>query len=77
MTPTPPDDRAGQRADELLPEERTAGSDDPYGQAAAVLADSDERSAVRGAVDAGGSRDDPPSEAADVEHRSSADTVEP
>ncbi len=34
--------RAGSRA-ELLPEEQRAGSDDPEAQAAAILADSDER----------------------------------
>ena len=39
----PDQDRVRHRADELLPEERAAGSDDPEAQAAAVLADSDER----------------------------------
>ena len=77
MSTSPPDDRTEHRADELLPEERTAGSDDPYGQAAAVLADSDERSATRGGVDAGGTGEDREPEVADVEHRRSADTVEP
>lgn len=43
----PDDDRRAERADELLPEERTAGSDDPAAQAAAILADSDEREASR------------------------------
>ena len=39
----PDQERVRHRADELLPEERVAGSDDPEAQAAAVLADSDER----------------------------------
>jgi hypothetical protein len=38
------DDRVDQRAS-LLPEEQAAGSDDPEAQAAAILADSDERTA--------------------------------
>ncbi|MGN6252269.1 MAG: hypothetical protein ACTHNS_10690 [Marmoricola sp.] len=38
------DSRVDRRA-ELLPEEQAAGSDDPEGQAAAVLRDSDERTA--------------------------------
>ncbi|GAA0530921.1 hypothetical protein GCM10010172_09520 [Paractinoplanes ferrugineus] len=37
------DDRISERAAELLPEERAAGSDDPRAQAAAILADSDDR----------------------------------
>ena len=37
------DDRTDQRAADLLPEERAAGSDDPQAQAAAILADSDDR----------------------------------
>jgi hypothetical protein len=37
------DDRIGQRAAELLPEERAVGSADPQAQAAAILAESDER----------------------------------
>jgi hypothetical protein len=37
------DDRVKSRADHLLPEEREAGSDDPEAQAAAILAESDER----------------------------------
>jgi hypothetical protein len=37
------DDRTDQRAAELLPEERAAGSDDPRAQAQAILADSDRR----------------------------------
>jgi hypothetical protein len=39
------DDRVEQRAADLLPEERSAGSADPQAQAAAVLAESDEREA--------------------------------
>ena len=39
----PDQERVRHRADELLPEERAAGSDDPQAQAAAILADSDER----------------------------------
>jgi formate dehydrogenase subunit gamma len=39
----PDQERVRHRADELLPEERAAGSDDPEAQAAAILADSDER----------------------------------
>lgn len=42
-------ERVHSRA-ELLPEERAAGSDDPEAQAAAVLADSDERTEVPGAA---------------------------
>ena len=37
------DDRTEQRAAELLPEELAAGSADPEAQAAAILAESDER----------------------------------
>lgn len=44
---TEPDDRTAQRARDLLPEERVAGSDDPTAQAEAVLADSDERTERR------------------------------
>ena len=52
------DDRQAGRADELLPEEMAAGSDDPRAQAAAILADSDRRQSTR--------EDDP----GDQEHRS-------
>jgi hypothetical protein len=40
-----PDDdaRVNERASELLPEEEAAGSDDPFAQAEAILAESDER----------------------------------
>jgi len=37
------DDRTDQRAADMLPEERAAGSDDPRAQAEAILADSDRR----------------------------------
>jgi hypothetical protein len=37
------EDRTDQRAADLLPEERAAGSDDPRAQAEAILADSDDR----------------------------------
>jgi hypothetical protein len=37
------DDRTDRRAADLLPEETAAGSDDPQAQAAAILADSDDR----------------------------------
>ncbi|MGX6602256.1 hypothetical protein ACWKSP_09010 [Micromonosporaceae bacterium Da 78-11] len=39
------DDRIDQRAAELLPEERAAGSADPTAQARAILEESDEREA--------------------------------
>lgn len=39
------DHRISQRAADLLPEERAAGSDDPQAQAAAILGDSDVREA--------------------------------
>ncbi len=42
MSQTPDDDRVETRA-ELLPEERTAGSEDPEEQAEAILEESDER----------------------------------
>jgi formate dehydrogenase subunit gamma len=41
----PDQERVRHRADDLLPEELAAGSDDPEAQAAAILADSDEREA--------------------------------
>jgi hypothetical protein len=37
-------DRVASRAEHLLPEEATAGSQDPEAQAEAILADSDRRS---------------------------------
>lgn len=41
----PGQDRTSARAAGLLPEERRAGSDDPYAQAEAILAESDGREA--------------------------------
>jgi len=43
------DERAASRA-ELLPEEQAVGSDDPEGQAAAILEESDERTSSRDAT---------------------------
>jgi len=37
------DKRNADRAEDLLPEERAGGSDDPVAQADAILTDSDER----------------------------------
>jgi hypothetical protein len=37
------EERAGQRASELLPEEAAAGSEVPLAQAEAILAESDDR----------------------------------
>jgi hypothetical protein len=42
MTHSPDEDRIQERA-ELLPEESTAGSEDPEAQAQAILEESDER----------------------------------
>ena len=42
MTESADESRIDRRA-ELLPEERAAGSDDPEGQAEAILAESDDR----------------------------------
>ena len=50
MEPDRDEQRVHERALDLLPEERAAGSDDPEAQAAAVLADSDERQADRDAA---------------------------
>ena len=60
------DDRIDQRAADLLPEERLAGSADPAAQARAILEESDEREAD-------------PLAAPDsfVEHRTSEQTVDP
>ena len=60
------DPRASARADELLPEERNAGSDDPAAQAGAILKESDERQADRDAA---------PSTV--LEHRTSEDATPP
>lgn len=43
------DERVADRA-QLLPEEQVVGSDDPEGQARAILAESDERTASRDAA---------------------------
>jgi hypothetical protein len=55
--------RIERRAADLLPEELAAGSADPEAQAAAILADSDDREA------------DP--DAAAIEHRRSDETANP
>jgi hypothetical protein len=60
------DDRTEQRAADLLPEERAAGSADPEAQAEAILEESDEREAdLEAAPDSF------------VEHRTSEQTVTP
>jgi hypothetical protein len=59
-------DRVRSRADNLLPEEKDAGSDDPRRQAEAILEESDERQADRTA-----------SPATHLEHRHSQETVPP
>ena len=45
MSSSSQSERVEQRAAELLPEERTAGSADPQAQAEAILQESDEREA--------------------------------
>ncbi len=60
------DDRVEQRASDLLPEEQAAGSADPEAQAAAILAESDEREEAPGAA---------PSTF--LEHRTAGQTVTP
>ena len=45
MSHTPEDDDRVDTRAELLPEEEAAGSDDPHGQAEAILEESDEREA--------------------------------
>jgi hypothetical protein len=60
------DSRIRSRADELLPEERVAGSNEPAALADAVPAESDERQEDREAP-----------EGAPVENRRSQDTVDP
>jgi formate dehydrogenase subunit gamma len=62
----PDQERVRHRADDLLPEERAAGSDDPEAQAAAILADSDEREYDRTAA---------PDTV--MENRTSADATDP
>jgi len=66
MPQRPDENRVQGRADALLPEEREAGSDNPEAQAAAILAESDARTA-----------DLIPPGAKPVERRSSEDTVDP
>jgi hypothetical protein len=58
--------RVDSRAEHLLPEERSAGSDDPRAQAAAILAESD-------------IREDDPGAAPDtvLEHRTSEEAAQP
>ncbi|MDQ1730809.1 MAG: hypothetical protein QOK10_968 [Pseudonocardiales bacterium] len=43
MTEHPDEERINERAHDLNPEERAAGSDDPHRQAEVILEDSDER----------------------------------
>ena len=62
----PDRERSHHRADELLPEELKAGSDDPEAEAAAILADSDEREHDPGAA---------PDTV--MEHRTSAEATDP
>ncbi|MGK5681242.1 hypothetical protein [Actinoplanes sp. URMC 104] len=60
------ENRIGQRAADLLPEERATGSADPQAQAEAILAESDEREAdLEAAPDSF------------LEHRRSDQTAEP
>jgi hypothetical protein len=59
------DERTSSRAD-LLPEEKAVGSDDPEAQAAAILEDSEERTASRDA-----------SPGTHLEHRTSEDATPP
>ncbi len=65
MTDDSDPQRVRRRAADLLPEERTAGSDDPQAQARAILEDSDARELV-------------PDAAPDsfLEHRTSAQTAD-
>lgn len=67
MPDTPDPERVRRRADELLPEEQEAGSDDPIAQAEEILAESDARTEDR----------DDPVGSQPVEHRHSEDTVDP
>ena len=61
-TPEPPSEEVVEaRAEDLLPEEQAAGSDNPIAQAEAILSESEERTL------------DPVAE----EHRTSEDTVDP
>jgi hypothetical protein len=60
------DERAASRAEPLLPEEETAGSDDPRSQADAILEESDVRSEDRSA-----------SPGTVLEHRTSDEATKP
>lgn len=62
----PDPERVQQRSENLLPEERAAGTDDPQAQAAAILADSDAREDYRQTT---------PDLA--IDHRQSKETVDP
>ena len=64
--PEPDPKRVQRRAESLLPEEQSVGSDDPAAQAEEILADSDARA---------DGRPSPPGTA--IEHPPSEDTVEP
>lgn len=61
-----PDERVTARAEHLLPEEKVAGSDDPAGQAEAILEESDLRQSDRDAAPD-----------AVVEHRTSDEATPP
>ncbi len=67
MPETPDPERVRHRAEDLLPEEQEAGSDDPVAQAEEILAESDERTDDR----------EDPAGSQPVEHRHSEDTVDP
>jgi hypothetical protein len=60
------DDRVQSRAEELLPEEVSAGTDDPAAQAKAILEESDERQNDRNAAPG-----------TVLEHRTSEETAQP
>jgi hypothetical protein len=66
-TEEPDPRRVEQRADELLPEELEAGSDDPRAEAEEILAESEDRIDRREEQLADG----------EAEHRHSEDTVDP
>ena len=66
MPDQPDPKRVQRRAESLLPEEQSAGSDDPSAQAEEILAESDARAEGHPL---------PPGTA--IEHRTSEDTVEP
>ncbi|HVM10095.1 MAG TPA: hypothetical protein VM345_16630 [Acidimicrobiales bacterium] len=76
---TSPDDRTASRSKDLLPEERSAGSADPAGQAEAILAESDERQNDRDAAPDSFVEHRTSDEAPDsfVEHRTSDEATPP